>query len=412
MRGHRAAPLRSRAPGSSWRTTATAPAVVLFACLFSAQGALLVLSPILPQVAADFGVTTALAAQLRTLSGLVAGLAALWLGMRSPPRALRQMLMAGVALMAASTAASAVAPTFVVLAVAQVALGVALAIVLSSGLAAASEWAPDNAARTLSWALVGQPAAWIAGMPLVGAVAEVGWRYAWLALPFAASVVAFVLLALRQADAAPSSASDEPSVWHQPGARGWAVGELFAYSGWAGTLVFAGALFVESYGTTSTTVGVILAAAAIAYLPGNFMARRWVDRKARTILLGGALTSAVGVAAFGAVDAGPAWSLALLAALAVVAGARTIAGSSLGLALAPRCRLQAMSVRTAAVQGGYLLGAGLGGAALAVGGYPALGVALSGLYLAAAAPHAAVLLARRAEPGDAAPRPAPSGHQR
>ena len=387
---------RRRAAGAPLAVVMSSPAVVLFACMFAAQGSLLVLSPILPDVAADLGVSTALAAQLRTLSGAVAGMAALWLGMWSRPRALRQMLLAGTTLLVVSTAASAAAPNFVTLAVAQVILGFGLAIVLSGGLAAAGQWAPDDAARTLSWALVGQPAAWIVGMPLVGAVAEQGWRYAWLALPFAASVVALGLLALRGPDAVPQTPAGEPSVWQEPGTRGWAIGELLAYGGWAGTLVFAGALFVESYATTSTVVGLILAAAAIAYLPGNFLARRFVDRQARVMLLGGAVASAGGVAAFGAVDAGPGWSLALLAALAVIAGARTIAGSSLGLALAPRCRLQAMSVRTAAVQGGYLMGSAVGGLALASGGYPALGVALAALYLAAAVPHAGAVVHRRA----------------
>ena len=43
----------------------TGPSTVLFLCLFTSQAALLVLSPILPEVAREFGVSTATAGQLR-----------------------------------------------------------------------------------------------------------------------------------------------------------------------------------------------------------------------------------------------------------------------------------------------------------------------------------------------------------
>src|SRR6188472_1170389 len=47
----------------------TRPSPVLFLCLFVSQAALLVLSPVLPEVARDLGVSTATAGQLRSLSG-------------------------------------------------------------------------------------------------------------------------------------------------------------------------------------------------------------------------------------------------------------------------------------------------------------------------------------------------------
>jgi predicted MFS family arabinose efflux permease len=44
-------------------------------------------------------------------------------------------------------------------------------------------------------------------------------------------------------------------------------------------------------------------------------------------------------------------------------------------------------VRTAAIQLGYFLGAAVGGVALAGGGYTALGLAFSTLFVCAAIPH-------------------------
>lgn len=401
---------RATAPLGRLRAALAAPKTVLFASMFAAQAALLVLSPILPQLAADLDVSTATAAQLRAVSGVTAGVVAVWLGLRSRPRPLRRVLAAGLTLLAGATAVSAAAPTFAVLALAQAAIGVALALVLSASLAAAGQWSRGSAAPTLSWALIGQPAAWIVGMPVAGAVAEIGWRWAWVAVPLVASLAALGALALRPRDAVPPPAPDEPPMWRQPGMTGWALGELAAYGAWAGTLVFAGALFVESYRVSSTAVGLILAAAAAAYLPGNFLARRWADRPGRALLVAPALASAGGVALFGGVRPGVAWSLAVLAVLAFLAGGRTIAGSSLGLRLARECRLQAMSARTAAVQLGYLLGATLGGAALAAGGYPWLGVTLAALWLVAVVAHLPWIVGarRRGLAAPAAPAVAPA----
>ena len=52
------------------------PSLVLFLCLFTSQAALLVLSPVLPEIAHEFGVSTATAGQLRAISGLAGGLVA------------------------------------------------------------------------------------------------------------------------------------------------------------------------------------------------------------------------------------------------------------------------------------------------------------------------------------------------
>jgi MFS transporter, DHA1 family, inner membrane transport protein len=378
-------PLRdpaTRAPRPWARAT-----VVLFLSLFATQAALLVLTPILPLVARDFGVSTATAAQLRSISGVVAGGVAVWVALRSRPRPLRDLLALGLGLLAASCLISAAAPSFAVLAVAQVGVGVALGVVLSGALAAAAEWEPAHQARTLSWALVGQPVAWIVGMPIVGRVAEVSWRWTWVAVPTVASLAALTALLSRPRDPVPGVAADEPGLWSHPGVASWALGELLAYGAWAGALIFVGALFVDSYGTSTSGVGLLLALGAVAYVPGNFLARRFLAAGGRALLVLGAGASALFVTAFGIVRTGVAVSALLFALLAFIAGARTIAGSSVGLALAPACRLQSMGFRTAAVQFGYLVGATTGGLALASGGYAALGSCLGLLYLLAALPH-------------------------
>ena len=131
--------------------------------------------------------------------------------------------------------------------------------------------------RTLSWALVGQPAAWIAGMPLIGLVGASSWRYGWLVLPFAAAVTVAILLRRGAAPASvPMRAIGVGAVLRDRTVAPWLASELLANSAWAATLVYAGALFSEVHGASPVKTGVVLALGAVAYIVGNLTCRRLV----------------------------------------------------------------------------------------------------------------------------------------
>jgi MFS transporter, DHA1 family, inner membrane transport protein len=386
------------AGGAARRTVAVMtllrPAPVLFATMFASQSSFLVLTAILPDLAGDFGVSTATAGQARTLAAVTGGVTALTLGRLGRRLGVRELLLLGLSLVVVVPLASALAPNLAAFACAQAAIGAAAAILLSAGVAAAGEWAEEGRrARVLSWALLGQPAAWVAGMPLIGVISQLDWRYAWLAVPLAASLVALPAVArLRgRADHLPraartTSAGTKP-VWRRPPVARWAIGELMAYSGWGATLVYAGALFIQSYGLSTAQAGVLLGAAALGYFPGTLLARRHAEHHARTVLVVLGLTAAAGTALLGLVRPSPAVTLVLFAACMAAIGGRTIAGSGFGLDAAPDQRVAVMSLRAAAVQFGYLLGAASGGAALAAGGFGVLGATLGVLFLLGVAPH-------------------------
>ena len=249
---------------ADFRARLVAPTVVLFLALLAAQAAVLVLTPILVEVAHDFGVSTSAAGQVRTLTGLVAGVSALAVGRVFRGVALRDLLLGGAGLLALGSLLSAAAPSFTVFVLAQVPVGVAIAVLVSSGAAAAGEWAqPGGGNRLLSSTLLGPPMAWVIGMPLVGIAAERSWRLGFLVFPLVASVVVALALSMCRKERLPAV---RPLVrlrdlLGDPTVGGWALAELLASSAWAGTLVYAGALFVESFDASPALTGLVLAGA-------------------------------------------------------------------------------------------------------------------------------------------------------
>ena len=364
------------------------PRAVLFACPFASQSAMLVLSPTLVDVARDLGVSTATAGQLRSISGATGGLTALVLATAARRPGLRELLSAGAALVAVGSGLSAAAPSFTVLAAAQAVLGVGIGLLVAVGIAASGDWpAPPERPQVLAWAIAGMPAAWIVGMPVIGAVADTGWRPAWIAVPGAAGLLALALVRIRTPDVPSRRTGGATGAWRRPEVARFAAGELLANAAWAAVLTYSGALLLESYAISPTLAALGLGLMATAILPGTFTARRRAAHATPAALAGLTAIQAAAVLALCALRLSAGVTLALLAAMAFVNGRRSMAASALGMDTAPEDRVAAMSMRAAANQLGYLLGATAGGLALALGGFSALGLTLAGLFATAVLIH-------------------------
>jgi predicted MFS family arabinose efflux permease len=382
---------------------------ILFLSLFAAQSGLIAVSPVLGEVASDLGVSTAAAGQLRTVGGLAAGLTTLLLPRAARRLGLRRLLIVGALVLAVGSIASAAATSFALLALAQVPVGVAVGLLVGSATAAAGEWAPPEAhARVLSWTLIGNPAAWIVGIPLIGLVGGASWRYGWLVLPLTAALAVAAGAARRPRSEGTEVGGGLRAALTDPVLKRWLIAEVAANSAWIGLLVYAGALFADSYETSPAATGALLALVAVAYVAGNFAFRRAASRAGQAPLIRLCLTMAVLVALVGLVRPDPAVSAVLLAAAAFFSAGRTLLSNVYGLNAAPDRRVAAMAARSAANQLGYLAGGAAAGMALAVSGYGGLGLVLGLLFVGAAAAlgrcgsrHHGVHLPRLVDPCDA-----------
>jgi predicted MFS family arabinose efflux permease len=386
------------------RAALASPSLVLFLALFASQAGVLVLSPILSDVADDFGVSIATAGQLRILAAPLAAVVALGAGralVRFSPRAL---LGVGSALLAVGSVASAGAPTFTLLALAQVPMWGGIAILLAAGVAAAGAWSePERRTRVVAHALAGPPTAWIVGMPLIGVVAEVHWRLAFVALPLPAALVALLAVVGRGRDRPLSGRGTTLSgLLRLPRARRWALGELFANTAWAGTLVYSGALLTEGYGLSTTATGVALGGVAAAYLLANRRAGGGTQDSARRSMLAASVGAALAVALTWGVTPGVAVTLVFFSVAAAMTATRMVAATVYGFTVANDLAREVGVVRAVSTQVGYLVGSLAGGAAYALAGFGGLGVVFGGLFVASTLPYVALRVAR-------APAAAPEG---
>jgi len=79
----------------------------------------------------------------------------------------------GLGVIAVSSAISAVAPDFAVIALAQLGIGIGVGLSYTAAIAAVADWTtPADRSGVLAIALLGPPIAWIVGMPLSGIVGE------------------------------------------------------------------------------------------------------------------------------------------------------------------------------------------------------------------------------------------------
>jgi DHA1 family inner membrane transport protein len=389
-------PRRALSPRAT--DVARSPSVTVFLALFASQAGILVMAPILSQVASDFDVSIAVAGQVRILAAPLAVAVAIGTGRlltRFSPRAL---LGAGSALLAAGSLASAAAPSFAFLVLAQLPLWTGVAILLAAGVAATAAWStPERRTRVVAHALAGPPTAWIVGMPVIGLVAEVDWRLAFVAFTLPAAVLAGLAAALRPADAPiPAARASLAGLLRRAEARRWVLGEVFANSAWTGTLVFSGALFSEVYGLSPAATGLALALVAAVYLAGNRWAGGAAPARARRTMIQASVASALAVALTWSIAPNVVVTLVLFGVAAFAAATRVVAGTIYGFTAAGSRGREVGVARAATNQLGYLLGSLLGGFALAVGGFGALALAFGGLFLAATLPYVCIRASCRA----------------
>ena len=351
------------------------------------QASIVVLAPLIVAIGRDLGASLSAVGLARSVMAATAVLVSLSIGSLIDRIGVAPLIQAGALLAMAGAGLSALAPSLAFFYAAHVVTGAGVGCLLSAGFAGVAAYFDDeHAAWAVGWVVGAQAIAWIAGNPLIGLLAEEGsWRLGFL-VPATVGALAFVagLLAPRGRTTA-DARGGLGAVFRDRSARRWTVAELVAYSAWTAEITYAGAFYIESYGLDESEVGLLLAAGSIVFLVSSTNAARLSRRLPRRPLIVAAALG-MGVLLIPLLNLTPSvwFTLAIFGAMALCASLRSTTASTLGLDQLPGQPGAMMGARTASAQLGYMIGAGAGGAVLALSDFGALGFVLfAGMALSA-----------------------------
>jgi len=352
----------------------------------ASQALLVVLAPTIVEVGREFGTSVGAVGQARSALAGAAIAASFGIAPLLERLGVRPLLLWGALLAMAGSAGAALSPSFAVFLAVHVVTGIGFACLLSAGFAGVAAFRGEDRMRTMGYVVGANALAWIVVNPLAGAFTDVlSWRAAY-AVPM---LLAFsVIVSAHNAPdrgAAGTTGIGLRGVLADPSARRWVLAEILSLFAWGTYLTFIGAYFIERHGVGESATGLVLAIGAAAFFATAVRGAPLLSNLSRRHLISAVLLVMALLIPLQFATDDILWIGLLIFFLAAAAGGlRGSVASSLGLAQLPDHPGSMMAARTAATQTGYLLGGLIGGAALAWGGYTALGMVLAtGLVLCA-----------------------------
>jgi predicted MFS family arabinose efflux permease len=367
------------------------PLIPLVLSTIAAQASIVVLVPIVVEVGRDLDASVSAVGQARTVLAVTAVVAALFIGPLIDRLGVRPLLGWGGLLALQGAVLAAIAPNLPLFLAAHVVTGAGVACLLSAGFAGVGAWFPEGEmARPMGFVVGAQSVSWIIGNPVIGILTDaVSWRAAY-AVPGTICIAALVaaLLSPVERDAGERPAVEREglrAVFRDRSARRWTLAELVAYSAWTAELTYIGAFYIETYDVSETTVGFLLAVGSIAFAISTLNTAALTERfQRRRLIVSAALGMGAMLALIMNVTPAVSFTLCLFFVMALLAGVRSTGSSTLGLDQLPAQPGSMMAARTASAQLGYMFGALIGGAVLAVSDFGTLGfVLLAGMSLSA-----------------------------
>uniref|UniRef100_UPI0006E26728 MFS transporter n=1 Tax=Streptomyces graminilatus TaxID=1464070 RepID=UPI0006E26728 len=327
-----------RTPTTTSTTTSPLALLALAVGAFGIGTTEFVMMGLLPDVAADLGVSIPSAGHLVSAYalGVVIGAPLLVAATARIPR--RKVLIGLMVLFVAGNALSAFAPTYDYLLAARFLSGLPHGAFFGVGaVVATSMVAPERKARSVSLMFLGLTVANVVGVPVATAMGQqLGWRVTFLGVSVigVAAIAALALLIPHDRAGAPVAglrgelaALKSLPVWLALGTTVTGFGALFsAYS-------YIAPMLTDSAGYADSSVTLLLALFGVGATIGNLLGGRLADHSMRGTLFGGLVSMIVVLALFPLLMS-TEWSAALAVVLLGVSS--FVAGSPLNLMVMER----------------------------------------------------------------------------
>ncbi|GAA3552322.1 MFS transporter [Microlunatus spumicola] len=286
------APLRSGWPG----------VVALMVAIFTLVTSEFLPASLLPLMAGDFGITEGVAGQVVTATALIGMIAGPAMGPLFPNLDRKRLLLGLLVLALLSNVLTAVAPSYAIVVVARLVLGIAIAGTWSMALAVSSHLVPaDKLGRAMSVVNIGVAGATVAAVPLGALVSSfAGWRAVFWAVAAATAlaIVLFVVLMPSVPAKASGGLRTLVDVLRSRVVLFGLIGLAVLVAGHFGSYTFIRTAAEGVSGLTPATIAVLLAVYGVGGLVGNVLSGLVADRHLGLALAAVPVLVAAGIVLF------------------------------------------------------------------------------------------------------------------
>ncbi len=364
----RVAPALTQAPVSVRPRSGWPGVIALMVAVFTLVTSEFLPASLLPLMAGDLGVTEGVAGQVVTATALVGMVAGPSTGLLFPRLDRRRLIIGLLVLAAVSNLLSAVAPTYAVVVLSRLLLGVALAGTWSMALAVASQLVPaEKLGRAMAVVNLGVSAATVAAVPLGALISSAfGWRAVFwaVAVATAAAVVLFVVAMPSVPAAASEGVRTLLAVVRQRVIFLGLIGLAVMIAGHFGSYTFIRTAAEGMPAMTPALVAVLLAVYGVGGLFGNILAGLFTDRHLGVVMVSVPVLMAVAVLGFSLSDGSVVLAFAAIAVWGLGFGAIPTTSQTWASRAEPDRVEAAGGLFVANFQLAIALGAAFGGALL------------------------------------------------
>jgi predicted MFS family arabinose efflux permease len=363
----------------------------------------LALSPFLAEMSDDLGISVALLGQSLTVSGLLGAGIGLFVGPAAERIGYRRVLLAGTVALLLSNVGTALAPSFELLLLTQLANGISGATISPMAFAfAGALYDAEMRRHAISRIYAVAAGVEVVGLPALAALGDVtSWRWSFAAMG-SFSIVLYVLAAVAlprltgnpqtQINLRAIARAYAPIVRFKPVALLY-VAQFLRGICWTGMLAYVGAFIDDELGYSLRAAGLVWTVLGAGFLAGSLLVGgrlRLLDARRTFIVTTALLGAFIGLTFWW--QAGIALTFALLFIVSTAGGAAEVTAATVISAETPAPQGPTMSLHSSTLRFGTATGALVGGALLAIGGY---GVMSAGLPLFAVAAIAATWFSGR-----------------
>jgi predicted MFS family arabinose efflux permease len=355
----------------------------------------IILSLLLIEIGYTFGLSVGVTGQLGTAGSIAAFVSSSLMGILSVRFKHKSLLMTGLLLLSISILGCSQAPTFILLLLFTIMAGLGGAMVMPMTTTLVAKHLPlEKRAGALGLLMATLSVSFLIGSPVINYISDIGgWRLAFLvyALPFPLLGLLLDYKGLPQESESGKTSPGKGSladgyrgVFSNRSAVACLLGNALSGAAWAGIGLYAISFFRQHFLISKGMATYVLIAASMSYTVGALVSSRFVNKLGRKpVTLISALMTGVLVFFFTIVPS--LWlSLALTLMGCLFAGMRATSHVSLIIEQVPEFRGTVMSISAASANMGSALGSGLGGLALLLYSYKAVGPSLGLLGVASA----------------------------